>query len=157
MDKFETTFLRKDSKTARQEFRLFLVRDGIVELEDVPFCAFEFRFLELDGRARMQVAQAGQQIGQVIAPEQFRAHRLDVILHAIEDGAKLVFRIMQKTDEQFHRAIARAAAQAGHGGVEEIGALDDAFDGVGVGQLQIVVRMHAHFLAGRFAVRQDTS
>ena len=119
-----------------------------------PFCAFEFRFLELDGRARMQVAQARQQIGQVIAPQQFRAHRLNVILHAIEDGAKLVFWVVQKTDEQFHRAIARAAAQTGHGGVQIIGALDDAFDGVGVGQLQIIMRMHADFLARRFAMRK---
>ena len=69
-------------------------------------------------------------------------------------GRSLYFGIVQEGEEQFHRAIARAAAQAGHGGVEKIGAFDDAFDGVGKGQLHVVVHVHAHFLARRLAVMQ---
>ena len=74
---------------------LFLVRDGVVELEDVAFFAFQFGFLELDGGARVLVQHAGEQIRQVITPQQFRAHRFDVVLHAVEHAILLndVFRI----------------------------------------------------------------
>src|ERR1035438_10914944 len=69
-----------------QAIPLFLVRDGIMEFEDVALLAFQFGFLELDGGARVQVAETRQQIGQVVTPQQPGAHRLDVILHAVEDG-----------------------------------------------------------------------
>jgi len=67
----------------------------------------------------MLVQHAGEQIRQVVAQSNFRAHRLDVVLHEIQQ-AQLVFRIVQKREEQFHRTVARAAAEAGDGGVEKI-------------------------------------
>ena len=70
-------------------------------------------------------------------------------------GRSSYFGLCRKREQQFHRAIARAAAQAGHGGVEEIRALDDAFDGVGEGELHVVVHVHAHFLAGRPCSSRD--
>ena len=133
---------------------LFLIRHRVVEFQDVALLALQFGFLELDGGARVLVQHAGEQIRQVVAPKQFGAHRLDVVLHAVEHRAQLIFWIVQEGEEQLHRAIARAAAEAGDGGVEKIRALDDAFDGVGEGELHVVVHVNAHFLAGRFAVAE---
>ena len=67
--RFLDLFLTERFKNSKRRIRLLLVRHGVVELENVPFPAFKFRFLELNGRARMQVAQAGQEIGQVVAPQ----------------------------------------------------------------------------------------
>ena len=49
---------------------------------------------------------------------------------------------------------ARAATEPGHGGVEHVGAADDGLDGIGVGELQVVMGVDAHLFAGRFGVAQ---
>ncbi len=69
----------------------------------------------------MLIQQTGEQVRQIVSPEQFAAQRLDGVLHAFEDGSKIVFRVVQKSEEQFHRTISRAAPQPCHRGVEKIG------------------------------------
>src|SRR5436309_5464803 len=125
--------------------------DQIVEVHDV---AFGWGVVELDGGAGMLVEEAGEHVRQIEAPLEPGAHRLDGVLHAAQNGAEVVFGIVQKADEQLHGAIAGAAAQAGHGGIKHVRPQNNGRDGVGEGQSQIVVRVDAHFFAGGFAVME---
>ena len=54
---------------------------------------------------------------------------------------------MQEAEQQLHLAVAGATAHAGEAGVEVVGALDERLDGVGEGQLAVVVAMDADLLA----------
>ena len=91
-------------------------------------------------------------------PFHLAAQRQQLILQAPGRSAGcLNFGIAQETDQQFHRAVARPAAQPGHRGVDPVRPVDDRLDRVGEGQLLVVVGVDAHLLAGRLAVLRDTS
>ena len=57
---------------------------------------------------------------------------------------------LRKREQQLQRAVAGAAAQPGDGGVQPIGAHDERLDGVGVGELHVVVGVDADVLARAF-------
>ena len=102
-----------------------------------------------DGRAGMLVQDARYEIWDDVAPLDLLAHRDHVVLNDFEDGRQVEFRILQETDEQFEAAIAGAAADAVQRAVHVVGVVDDAFDGVRVGELLLVVAMDANRLAGQ--------
>ena len=76
------------------------------------------------------VEQTRNHIGIVIAPHQLRPHRLDVLLDALENRSQAVFRVVEKPDQQFHLAVASAAAEASDTGIEHVGAPHDRLHGV---------------------------
>ena len=53
-----------------------------------------------------------------------------MFLNALDDRTQTEFRIMQKREQEFERTVARAAPDAVDGGVQNIGAGDERFDGV---------------------------
>ena len=100
----------------------------------------------------MLVEQAGDHVGIVIAPQQLRAQRLHVLLNALEHWAQAEFRVVQKAQQKLHLAIARAAAQTGKTRVRAIGSQYHGFDGIGKGQLPIVVGVDSDLNRGVLAV-----
>ena len=74
-----------------------------------------------------------------------------MLLNALEHWAQAKFRIVQKAQQKLHLAIARAAAQAGETRVHAIGPQDRSFDGIGKGQLPIVVGVDSDLNLGPLA------
>ena len=97
----------------------------------------------------MLVEDAGDHVRDEGTPLLGAAHRHQVFLQEFENRAKVELRVFQEAQQQFHRAVAGTAAQAEHGGVDAVGALDDGLDGVGKRQLHVVVRVDADLLADR--------
>jgi len=97
------------------------------------------------------VELAADVVGDAGAPVEFLAEGDEVVLQELEDGTELEFGVAEEAEEEFHGAVAGAAAEAGHGGVYAVGAVDDAFDGVGEGELEVVVHVEADFFFGVFA------
>ena len=87
----------------------------------------------------MLVEQAGDHVGIVVAPQQLRAQRLNVLLNALEHWAQAEFWVVQKAQQKLHLAVARAAAQTSKTRVRAIGPQYHGFNGIGKGQLPIVV------------------
>jgi hypothetical protein len=98
----------------------------------------------------MGVDLAGDLVRNGRAPVEFLLHRQDRVLDQLEHRAQFELRIAQEAEQQFRRAVARAAPEAHHGRIHAVAAQDDGLDGVGEGELQIVVGVHADFLAGAF-------
>ena len=124
----------------------------VVELDDV---AAVVGLVERHPRPRMLVEHPGHHVGVVEAPLQGLAHRLDVVLDAVQDRPQPELGVVQKAEQQLHRAVARPAPETRHAGVQPVGALDRRLHGVGEGELPVVVGVHADFLAGRRGVAPE--
>ena len=71
-----------------------------------------------------------------------------MILQQLENRAEVELRVFEEAKQQFHRAVAGTAAETEHGGVDAVGTLNDRLDGVGEGELHVVVRVDADLFAG---------
>ncbi len=106
------------------------------------------------GTAGMLVELAGDVVLGVRPPLDRLAQRQQMVLEHVVDRPDAELRVAEEADQQLHRAVARPAAQAGHRGVDPVGAVDDRLDRVGEGQLLVVVGVDADLLAGRLAKGQ---
>ena len=71
-----------------------------------------------------------------------------MVLDELKDGAEFEFGVPEETEEDFCGAIACASPHAEHGGVGAVGAEDDGLDGIGEGELQVIVCVDADLFAG---------
>jgi len=94
----------------------------------------------------MQVELARDVVLHVRPPLDLAAQRQQLLFQSLVDGPNMEFRVAQETNQQFHRAVPGPPAHAVDGAVHAVGAEDDGLDGVGVGQLLVVVGMEPQFL-----------
>ena len=96
----------------------------------------------------MLVEEAGDHVRDEGTPFLGAAHGHQVILQQLEYRAEVELGVFEEAKQQFHRAVAGAAAETEHGGVDAVRALDDRLNGVGEGELHVVVRVDADLFAG---------
>ena len=83
------------------------------------------------------------------------AQRQEVLLDALDHRAQVKLGILEERQQELERTVAGAAAEPGDGGVQPIGADDERLDGVGVGQLHVVVGVDADLLARAFQAAEE--
>jgi len=119
---------------------LFLFDHLVVKTDDVLGV---LAAQHLDRRLRMAVELPGDHVRDAKATVHLLLDRDELIANALQDRAQAELGILEEADEQFQRAIARAAPHAADRRVKPAGPLDQRLDRVGVRQLLVVVRVDA--------------
>ncbi len=104
-------------------------------------------FHESHGRARMLVQHARYRVRDLVAPPEILLHCDEVVLDEVQDRAHVELRILQKTNQQFQRAVSAGASDSVHASVDVVDAFNDAFDRVGEGKLLVVVTVDPNLLS----------
>ncbi len=112
-----------------------------------------------DGVLRVAVEHARNHLRNDVAPFVLLVQREEQFFDGVEHRAQIVLRILEEAEEQFCGAVAGATTHAGHGTVEVVHVVYDGLDGVGEGELLVVVTveaellvLHDAFVAGEFLI-----
>lgn len=66
-----------------------------------------------------------------------------MFFNKLDDRVDIVFRIFQEAQQQFHHTVSAASSHAVVGSIQKVYAVTYSFNGVGEGELLVIVSMYA--------------
>ena len=94
----------------------------------------------------MAVEHTGDHLRNDVAPFVLFLERQEQFLVGIEHRTQIILRVLEEAEQEFSGAVTGATAHTGHGTVKVIHVVDNSLDGVGEGQLLVVMTMEAELL-----------